>query len=87
MTEEVVDVGRNPFGVEIHRPAGHVAALAGDHATSWRALGHDELGRDLMRSVLEIDDRTLGHPHMRRGIRHLGDPIETVRHLERTAPG
>ena len=86
MAEEVVDVGRDPFRVEIHRPARHVAALAGDHTMSWRSFGHDEFGGDLMRGILEIDDRALRHPHMCGGVRHLGDSIETVRHAERTTP-
>ena len=56
--EQVVAVGRLAL-VQVERPTRERAALGDDDAVG-SAVGHDDLGRDRVRLVLEVDHRVLG---------------------------
>ena len=78
--EEVVAVRRLAVR-DVEREAAERAALGDDHAFG-AAVGHDDLGRDGMRLVLEVDDRVLRQPphaaeeHLRVAAHELRPPGE-----------
>ena len=64
---------RRPTFVEVDRPTVEAPALTDDDPF-WHPLRHLEVTGDPVRAILDVQDDPLGHPDVRRGVGHPGDP-------------